>query len=80
MGIFDKAKDLAGQHSDKVDGLVDKGGDMVDERTGGKYAGQVDQGQDFVKGQYRQGEVPPADVPVDAPPAEEPPADAPPAP
>lgn len=52
MGIFDKAKDLAGQHADQVDGAVDKAGDMLDEKTGGKFAGQVDQGQEALKGQY----------------------------
>lgn len=52
MGIFDKAKDLAGQHKDKIDAAVDKAGDAVDEKTGRKYAGQVDQAQEFIKGQY----------------------------
>ncbi len=58
MGIFDKAKDALnehkddiGQHSDKLDGGVDKGGDFVDDKTGGKYAEQVDKGQDFAKDQ-----------------------------
>ena len=48
MGIFDKAKDLASQHSDKVDGAVEKGGDMFDEKTGDKYADQTDMAQDKV--------------------------------
>lgn len=81
MGIFDKAKDLASSNPDKVDGLVDKAGDMIDERSGGKFAGQVDQGQDFVKGQYGggQAEVPPADAPAAPadPAAEQAPVDAP---
>lgn len=46
MGIFDKAKDLGGQHSDKVEQGVEQGGDVVDEKTDGKYADQVDQGQE----------------------------------
>lgn len=53
MGMFDdmknKAADLAGQHSDKLDGAADqaveRAGDTVDERTGGKYAEHVDTGQ-----------------------------------
>ncbi len=49
MGIFDKAKDALSEHSDKVDQGIDKAGDMVDEKTGGKYVGQVDQGQEFAK-------------------------------
>ncbi len=47
MGIFDKAKDLAGEHSDKIDQGIEKGGDMLDEKTGGKYADKVDKGQEF---------------------------------
>lgn len=48
MGIFDKAKDLAAQHSDKIRQGVEKAGDTVDQRTGGKYAQHVDKGQDAV--------------------------------
>lgn len=55
MGIFDKAKDLAGEHSDQVEGGIDKAGDMVDDKTGGKFEGQVDQGQDFLKDQIGGG-------------------------
>ena len=51
MGIFDKAKDVASQNADAVRQGVDKAGDFVDERTGGKFADQVDQGQEFVKNQ-----------------------------
>lgn len=55
MGIFDKIKDAAGDNADKIDaGIetgIDKVGDAVDAKTGGKFAGQVDQAQDFAKGQ-----------------------------
>lgn len=44
MGIFDKAKDALSTHSDKVDAGLDKLGDLVDERTGGKHSEQIDQG------------------------------------
>ena len=33
MGIFDKAKDAIGEHSEQVDAGVDKAGDFVDEKT-----------------------------------------------
>src|SRR5690606_31985390 len=53
MGIFDKAKDAAGQaaeqHGDKIDQGIDQAGDFADEKTGGKYSDQVDQGQDAAK-------------------------------
>ena len=62
MGIFDKAKDLAASNPDKANEFIDKAGDMVDEKTGGKYTGQVDQGQDLLRGHLgtEQAEAPPA--------------------
>jgi hypothetical protein len=49
MGIFDKAKDALSGHQDKVEAGVEQAGDMVDEKTEGKYAEQVDQGQEMAK-------------------------------
>ncbi len=45
MGIFDKIGDLAKQHEDKIEEGIEKTGDFVDEKTGGKYAERVDQAQ-----------------------------------
>ena len=64
MGIFDKAKDALSEHSDKVDEGIDKGGDLVDEKTGGKYVGQVDQGQEFAKDRLGGPENAPAEPPA----------------
>ena len=47
MGIFDKAKDALSGQEDKVDAGVERAGDMVDEKTEGKYGEQVDKGQDM---------------------------------
>ena len=44
MGLFDKAKKLAGQHADKVGDGIDKAADMADKKTGGKYGDQIDKG------------------------------------
>ncbi|HZM78923.1 MAG TPA: antitoxin [Candidatus Limnocylindrales bacterium] len=49
MGIVDKAKEALGDRSDKAKEAVDKGGDMIDQKTGGKAAGQVDSAQDKAK-------------------------------
>jgi hypothetical protein len=46
MSIVQKMKSLLGQHSDKVDKVVEKAGDMVDKKTGGKYADKVDVAQE----------------------------------
>ena len=49
MGIFDRAKDALSGHSEQVEAVVDKAGDFIDEKTEGKYAEQVDKGQDMAK-------------------------------
>jgi antitoxin protein of toxin-antitoxin system len=54
MGFLDKAKDLADQHDEQVDQGLEKAGDQVDQRTGDKYAKQVDRGVD--EAQKRTGE------------------------
>jgi hypothetical protein len=50
MGLLDKIKELAGQHADKVEGAIDKVAEVVDEKTGGKYADKIDQGVEAAKG------------------------------
>lgn len=45
MGFLDKAKDLLSQNADKVGGVIDKAGDIVDSKTGGKYADAIDKVQ-----------------------------------
>jgi hypothetical protein len=52
MGIgdmADKAKDAMGAHKDKLDEGIEAAGDKADEKTGGKYAQQVDKGQDMAR-------------------------------
>ena len=49
MGFLDKVKSLVSQDADKVDQAIDKAGDIVDQKTQGKYASQVDQVQDAAK-------------------------------
>ncbi|MPZ51666.1 MAG: antitoxin [Acidimicrobiia bacterium] len=41
-GAKDKVDDLADEHGDKMKDGIEKAGDFVDEKTGGKYADQVD--------------------------------------
>ena len=49
MGFLDKVKSLVSKNADKVDMAIDKAGDIVDEKTQGKYAGQVNKVQDAAK-------------------------------
>ena len=55
-GIVDKAKEVAqrfgdtarglfSQHSDKADAAIDKAGDVVDDKTGGKYTDKIEKAQ-----------------------------------
>lgn len=46
MGILDRFKDQA---QNKAEDLIESVGDQVDEKTGAKFAGQVDQAQDKAK-------------------------------
>ncbi|MFF0448348.1 antitoxin [Streptomyces sp. NPDC004609] len=56
MSVMDKLKHMLKGHEAQADKGVDKAGDAVDEKTQGKYSGQVDQAQDKMKGQYGGGE------------------------
>ncbi len=51
MDIVDQIKGVAAGHEAKIENAVDQVGDVVDEKTGGQYAAQVDQAQDFLKDQ-----------------------------
>lgn len=48
-----KAMDLAAKNADKVDGVIDKAGDVVDAKTDNKFAGQVDAAQAAAKNALR---------------------------
>ena len=45
MGILDDAKKFIDEHDDQVDQAIEKVGDVVDDKTGGKYADQIDKAQ-----------------------------------
>jgi hypothetical protein len=49
-----KAMDLAAKNADKVDAVIDKAGDIVDQKTGGKYADKVDTAQEAAKNAVRK--------------------------
>lgn len=48
-GLVGKGKQLAAENSDKIEDVVDKAGDFIDDKTGGKYAEKVDKAQDAAK-------------------------------
>ena len=53
-GFMDKAKEIADQHDEQVDQGLEKAGDFADQKTGGKYGSQIDQGRRRRAGAYRR--------------------------
>jgi len=49
MRFLDKLKDLASKNKGAVDSAIDKAGDIVDQKTQGKYSSTVDKVQDAAK-------------------------------
>jgi MT0933-like antitoxin protein len=49
MGFMDKVKGLLSGNADKVDAAIDKAGDIVDDKTQGKYKDTVVKVQDAAK-------------------------------
>lgn len=48
-GLVGKGKDYAAQNPDKVGSAIDKAGDQVDRKTGGKYSQHIDKAQDAAR-------------------------------
>lgn len=49
MAFLDKVKNLLARNADKVDTAIDKAGDVVDQKTQGKYAQHIEKAQDAAK-------------------------------
>ncbi len=49
MGLVDKVKNLLSKNADKVETAIDKAGDVVDQKTQGKYTDKVNKVQDAAK-------------------------------
>jgi MT0933-like antitoxin protein len=49
MAFLDKIKNLLSKNADKVDTAIEKAGDVVDQKTQGKYAQHIDKMQDAAK-------------------------------
>ena len=57
MGFLDDAKKLVDEHDEQVDEAIEKAGDLADDKTGGKYADQIDQAQDFAEEKTGDGDT-----------------------
>jgi hypothetical protein len=71
MGFIDTLKGLVSKNADKVDTAIEKAGDVVDQKTQGKYAQHVDKVQDAAKKAVdgTQDQPPQSPPPPQAPPA-----------
>lgn len=63
MSMMDKLKQMMKGHESQAEKGVDKAGDAVDDRTQGKYSGQVDTGQDKLRDQLGRDQSPGQDRP-----------------
>ncbi|MGW0839503.1 antitoxin [Streptomyces sp. NPDC002787] len=52
MSVMDKLKQMLKGHEEQAGKGVDRAGDRVDERTQGKYSGQVDTAQERLRQQF----------------------------
>jgi MT0933-like antitoxin protein len=57
MGFLDDAKKFIDEHDDQVDQAIEKAGDVVDDKTGGKYADQIDKAQDAAEQRTGDGDT-----------------------
>ena len=57
MGFLDDAKKFIDEHDDQVDQAIEKAGDLVDDKTGGKYADKVDKVQDIAEEKTGDGDT-----------------------
>jgi MT0933-like antitoxin protein len=54
MSIIDKVKEMLGQHGDKAEKGIDKAGDMINDKTGGKYSDKVESAQEKARDMLAQ--------------------------
>jgi hypothetical protein len=57
MGFLDDAKKFIDEHDDQVDQAIEKVGDVVDDKTGGKYSDQIDKAQDIAQEKTGDGDT-----------------------
>jgi hypothetical protein len=74
MGFLDKVKDLMSKNKGAVDTAIEKAGDVVDQKTQGKYAQQVDKAQEAAKKAVDGTQQPPPAAPQSPPAPPAPPA------
>ncbi|MVU79142.1 hypothetical protein GPX89_18060 [Nocardia sp. ET3-3] len=71
-GLVGKGKEVAAQNAEKIEQAVDKAGQVIDEKTGGKFSSQIDKGAEAVKNAIptEQAAEAPAEAAAESAPAE----------
>ncbi len=59
MSFLDKAKEFADKHDEQVDKLLEKAGEQLDDRTGGKYTAHIDKAVDEAQRRTGDGDTRP---------------------
>jgi hypothetical protein len=59
MGFLDKAKEFADKHDEQVDQALEKVGEQIDQRTGGKHAAHIDRAVDEAQKRTGAGDTQP---------------------
>ncbi len=54
MGLLDNIGDQVAKHEEAITAAVDKTGDFIDEKTGGKFAEKIDSAQDAIKNKVEE--------------------------
>ncbi|MFE3188904.1 antitoxin [Nocardia sp. NPDC059240] len=67
-GLVGKGKEVAAQNAEKIEQAVDKAGQVIDEKTGGKFSSQIDKGAEAVKNAIPTDAA--AEAPAESAPAE----------
>ncbi|MGA4507637.1 antitoxin [Propionibacteriaceae bacterium G1746] len=47
--LAQRAKDAVNSNEERIDSAVDRAGDFANEKTGGRFEGQIEQGEGFVQ-------------------------------
>lgn len=66
MSLIDKAKQFLDDNPDKVRQGIEKVGDVIDDKTGGKYADKIDRVQEEAAKRLGDGEAAAEPKPEDA--------------
>ena len=57
MSFLDDAKKFIDEHDDQVDQAIEKAGDLVDDKTGDKYADKIDKAQNMAEEKTGDGDT-----------------------